>query len=366
MSQHAQRTRPALTLGTLPPNLSMVAAGAAVLGVLGVGLGAFAWTGSSIDPVTGESPSGQQVTFSYTAEVPRTAAYDDTTVRSPDPVFRTLADTVDIDYSYEGEPGSVSVVADLSTASGWHSIVPLTTEPISFDADSYQGTVSLDLPALERRAQQAAEVIGVPADQLAVTVRPEFVSDSGAKFEAGLPLTLSSTHLALADASALTVTDSGTVQTTTTEPRTLGLLGREISVATARTVAIVMLILGLLLAAGVVALARATAPVSEAAAIRRRHANLLVRVEPMPAPTGRPVIDVTEFSTLVKLAERYGLLVLHWTRSDVETFVVQDESATYRYRAAGEPTSGSADELTPGIDRRDDAPLSGPASHDRP
>jgi hypothetical protein len=24
--------------------------------------------------------------------------------------------------------------------------------------------------------------------------------------------------------------------------------------------------------------------------------------------------------------------VLHWTRSDIETFVVQDDAATYRYR----------------------------------
>jgi hypothetical protein len=52
----------------------------------------------------------------------------------------------------------------------------------------------------------------------------------------------------------------------------------------------------------------------------------------MPAPQGRPVIDVTTFATLAKLAERYGLLVLHWTRSGVETFVVQDENITYRYR----------------------------------
>lgn len=47
---------------------------------------------------------------------------------------------------------------------------------------------------------------------------------------------------------------------------------------------------------------------------------------------------------LVKLAERYRLLVLHWSRSNVETFVVQDESTTYRYRAAAEPTGGDVDE----------------------
>jgi hypothetical protein len=65
-----------------------------------------------------------------------------------------------------------------------------------------------------------------------------------------------------------------------------------------------------------------------------------VPVDPTPAPPGRPVIEVTEFTTLVKLAERYGLLILHWTRSDVETFVVQDEGTTYLYRTgAGDSTS---------------------------
>jgi len=39
-----------------------------------------------------------------------------------------------------------------------------------------------------------------------------------------------------------------------------------------------------------------------------------------------------DFATLAKLAERYQLLVLHWSRSDVETFVVQDQATTYRYR----------------------------------
>jgi hypothetical protein len=63
----------------------------------------------------------------------------------------------------------------------------------------------------------------------------------------------------------------------------------------------------------------------------------------MSAPPGRPVVDVTEFATLARLAERYGLLVLHWTRSGVETFVVQDEGTTFRYR------TGAGDASDPGI-----------------
>jgi hypothetical protein len=53
------------------------------------------------------------------------------------------------------------------------------------------------------------------------------------------------------------------------------------------------------------------------------------------------VVDVTEFATLAKLAERYGLLILHWSRSEVETFLLQDEGMTYRY------SSGAAAEAVP-------------------
>jgi hypothetical protein len=52
----------------------------------------------------------------------------------------------------------------------------------------------------------------------------------------------------------------------------------------------------------------------------------------MTTAPGRAPIDVTDFATLAKLAERYGLLILHWSRSGVETFIVQDENTTYRYR----------------------------------
>ncbi len=44
------------------------------------------------------------------------------------------------------------------------------------------------------------------------------------------------------------------------------------------------------------------------------------------------MVDVREFAKLARLAERYGLLVLHWSRSDVQTFLVHDDSATYRDR----------------------------------
>ena len=81
-------------------------------------------------------------------------------------------------------------------------------------------------------------------------------------------------------------------------------------------------------------------------AIRRRYSSMLVPVRPVTTAPGSPVIDVATFAALVRLAERYGLLVLHWTRSGIETFIVQDEGNTYRYRTgAQDPQSEDPESL---------------------
>jgi hypothetical protein len=59
---------------------------------------------------------------------------------------------------------------------------------------------------------------------------------------------------------------------------------------------------------------------------------LLASLHPITTPTNRPVIEVAGFATLAKLAGRCGQFVLHWSRSDVDTFIVLDEGTTYRYR----------------------------------
>ncbi len=233
----------------------------------------------------------------------------------------------------------------LTTASGWHATFPLAA-PKAFTDSRYDGTARLDLAALERRAQAAAAVTGLPADQLVVAVTPQVTGADGTSFAPTLRLALDRFALKLADdVKALTATDSTEVRRTALVPRTLSVLGRTFRVADGRVLSEVLLLAALL--AGMTALVlRRFAPASESAAIHSRYAQLLVPVHPMPAPAGRPVVDVTAFATLVRLAERYGLLVLHWTRSDVETFLVQDDGTTYRYRtgaAVAEPSRDSAD-----------------------
>lgn len=342
MARHAARTsRSRVVLSTMSPRLRAVTAGTAAVGALGLALGALTWTRPLLTLAPSAQQDAQSMTFAYSAAVPQTPAYDGTTVSSPDPVFRRLTNTVNVRFTYQGSPGSVTVNATLTTASGWHSTVPLAARQ-TFTSSRYQGTVRLDLTALERRASAAAAVTGLPAEQLTVTVAPQVTTTDGMSFAPTLGLALTPLQLKLAgDPTTLTVQDSTAVQQSTQVPRTLSLLGRDISVAIGRTVSTVVLLVASLAAVALLLLARRSAPANAGAAIRRRYAPLLLPVHPMPTPAGRPVVDVTEFTTLVKLAERYGLLILHWTRSEVETFIVQDEGTTYRYRTSADTPSNS-------------------------
>lgn len=215
-----------------------------------------------------------------------------------------------------------------------------------------EGSVRLDLSALEKRARAAAAVTGMPSEQLTITVMPTVTTRNGAPFVPELRLILTPLQLTLADdPNKLVVQDTATPAVTKV-PRTRTLLHQKLSIAHSR-----MLATGLLLLAGLIALAlwgfaSRTAPMSEGAAIRRRYGPLLLAVHPMPTVPGRPAVEVTTFAALARLAERYGLLVLHWTRSDIDTFIVQDENTLYRYRAGGDasgrPEDRRGDAASPG------------------
>jgi signal peptidase I len=331
-------------LTALPPALRTTSAIAAGAALLALALGAFAWTAPASVASTVTSQQSRSMAFSYTATVAKTAAYDGTAVTSPDPVFRRLTNTVDVHYTYTGTPGTLSIAVRASSAGGWHSTFPL--QPPEHIGARYAGTVTLDLGQIDSRAHAAAAVTGLPADQLTVTVAAMVDVAGGGSFTPSLPLTLTPLVLSYnGTPKALTVAGATTQSRQVLAPRRLRLpFGRNMTVPAARTLSAALLLAALLAGAVVAGLARRSPTNGEGARIRRRYAPLLVAVQPAPMAAGRPLVDVTEFGTLVRIAERYGLLILHWSRSNVETFVVQDDATTYRYRT-GDATTRSGDDL---------------------
>jgi signal peptidase I len=309
----------------------LIATAAGLLAVVGLGLGAAAWTGPVDVRQAAPQPIPPSMRFSYSAHVKRSAAYDGTTVASPDPVFRKVAKTVLVRYSYRGTPGTVAVSLDMSAPSGWHSTVPLS-RPVRFSGDAYEGQVSLHMSALASRATAAATAIGAPEGEFSLVLHPQVRTRRGTEFRPALKLTMTPLQLELAGSPAdLTVNGTAAPATFVSIPRTLGPAGWNVSVGLARVVSTVALLLALAAAVAAFVLARRATPPSEGTLIRRRYGQLLVEVRPLAALSEKPVVDVAEFATLAKLAARYGLLVLHWAENNAETFIVQDESVVYRY-----------------------------------
>jgi signal peptidase I len=319
--------KPAVSFGVVPSSLRPVAATAAAVGMAGLALSALAWTRPATATVPASTSATATMTFSYRAHVPPSAAYGGTTVTAPEPVFRKLASAVDVTFRYAGRPGRLAVTAQLSSGTGWHTTVPLASGPVG---STYAGSVRLDLDALQRRADAATRATGLANGTLNLDVVPAVTLAGGGTFAPKLSLALD--PLTLKPVGGLTASNSTKVEGTRVVDAMLSALGRSIRVGTARTTGVGALVLALLAAAAVAAVARLTGPVAEAERIRTRYRDLIMSVLPIALSPGRPVVDVPDIASLARLAERYGLLVLHWSRGGVDTYVVQDEGTTFRYR----------------------------------
>jgi signal peptidase I len=318
----------------LHPILRMLAVLAAVCGIAGIPLAVLGWMKPITETVQIAAGEGESMTFGYSAEVGRSAAYDGTIVYSPAPVFRKVASFVDLDLAYHGEPGRIEVAAQLSAQSGWRSTVQLS-QAKRFTTDRYTSKVRLDLNALANRGKEAGETIGITVEQVSLGITARILHDDGSTFEPQLTLMLSPLQLSLTSgAESLVVNKSGSVSGVSVQPRQIGAFGHDFFTAAQARGYAVRLILAAVVGAVIIAFtALRRIPLRNRAQIQRRYPHLLVPVEPMASPPGKPVVVVDTFPALVKLAEKYGQMILTWTRPDgADDFVVRDEGILYRYR----------------------------------
>lgn len=321
-------------------------AAAAVFGVI-LAVMALVAPAATAAETTPSTEAAARTVFSYSAHVGHTAAYDQTTATAPAPIFRKITNLVDLSAAYTGPTGIFTLTADLSTQAGWHSTMTLCPATTVTGAGITR-TVHLDLRAIDARAQAAAAATGTTATLVKIDILATVTSASGAPFASVLHLTMSPLELSMTGSAKALAHQSPAATNPTVSahrPRTVNLFGLHIPAVVALGIAAAILAICGLSAGGAALRARAIDKRGESEAIRRRYQALLVPTEPVSLPPGGPLVDVADMATLAKIAERYGLFVLHWSRAGVETYVVQDDSTTYRYRparGASRPSPGPA------------------------
>ena len=331
---------------TLAPATRTLFTASAAVAVVGLLLAFFTFTRPTTVAATttsgGGSGTGGTVTFSYSAEVTPSAAYQKSQVKSPTPIFRTQINDVKVNYAYQGQSGTISTIARLSTGSGWSWDLALA-EPQTFDANDFADAVTLNLDEIDKIAARGAKATGLPADTLTVSVIPTIQTDQGS-WQPKLDLNLNSQTMTLAgDEASLTVKqDAAESATTTTTQVANKIFG--IPVTLLRLGSILLLIGGLVGLTLAYLAGRRQPPIRESEMIRLQYGSLIVPVSEAPKIKGM-VIDVPDIDSLAKLAQRYVLLILMAHVNGMDVFIVQDEEVAYRYvsRPAGMPAQPHVD-----------------------
>jgi signal peptidase I len=311
-------------------------------------------------------PYKQSGTLSYAADATPGPVYANNRAVTGEPLFTRVLSTVDLHFAYRFDAaakyslaGRASLSATIVSTSGWQTTLSLGA-PTYFHGDRALATGTLDLTsllALVQRVEHTTEARG----SYTLTIIPH-VSASGvagvapihATFAPEIKFSFSETEIQAASSSARSLvgapappsqfqpTSSGSVTGTRYQPLSVSLGVARLSVATARTIALVAI--GIITCA-LLAILALLQPIlaflaprrrDESASIRARYRHLIVPVERVWQLPGVPVIDVADMDALARVAEHYDRSILHEATADGDAFWVADESGQFRY-ALGAP-----------------------------
>ncbi len=349
-NRRRRRTVRPITGGPIGENAQSVLAalGIALAGFSALGIFSFA---QPVDrAVQKEARYEQSGSFSYSASVPSAAVYDADTVTTGEPVFRRLANEVDVAFAYRFasmSPSDVSgtqrLVALVTDTNGWRRTLPLT-ESASFEGNAFNVRGTLDLDRVQALIDSLESDAGVKRDHHEVFIVPE-VRATGVvagqpftePFEPRLGFRFDSYQLQMLppgpkETDPRSPSQSSAVQVPQIEANTLSVMGARLNVSDARRLALlgVTLCMAAGLAFGFYLLRDRGA--DEPSRIEARLRSMLVAVRSDGQVSGR-IMDVESIDDLGRLAERVGVVVLHEVTGNVHRYFVQDGELTYRYES---------------------------------
>lgn len=296
------------------------------------------------------------MTYEYSGQPPVGATYPDGTLRTGDPVFLRLIQSIDLDLMYRvsgRDLGDVSgsytvdaVVADPGSGS-WRTTTRLI-DPTKFTGASFTARARLDFAALQREVDAVRAETGVPGSTVTVSLIPKVALDgslSGVDFSHtyNTPVDFSLTPLQLTlvtppdpVGTPLVVSESETIKVPGTKAEQLSFLGRKMPVSTARWASLVLLFATLGWLGVALAQHRSQRVGPEPDRISSRYRASMVQVTRVPALDH--AVDVADITALQRIADHGGHLVLHHVETNGEhSYLVENSGSLFRYRPRPEP-----------------------------
>ena len=331
-------------------------------------------------------PYKQSGKFSYSADAAPGPTYPANRAVTGDPLFTRVLNEVNLRFGYlftsaatHSLSGKASLSATLTSTSGWNTTFPLgSTTYFRGNHGGVSATLNLSsLQALIQSVEKTTKVSGsytlaiVPhvsvtgnLDHLPLnTTFSPLVEFSVTELEVKPTVggSASSATTGSSTASAFTPSTTGSVPAKGYQPLFLSFKVVRLSVATARSIALIGIAIVIASLIAMLALLRArTRPRDEATSIRARYGHMIIPVDHVTQPAGTSVIDVADMEALVRIAEHYDRSILHETSEDSEAFWVSDESGQFRY-AVSAPASIAAQPVASAESAQPDHTVSSPA-----
>lgn len=335
-----------------------LAMGASLLASLGLGLSAFSSPLFRARPA--EIEYEHRGSFDYSAAAPDGPVYQTDRIAAGEPIFVRLVDRMQIDFEYElasDAPRGLELTgrmdAVLRSADGWSHRIGLVASHAMGDRLSMSG--HLDIAAIRRLLGRIEELTGMAPGTYTVSIEPriemegtiagESVTDT---FRPVLPLRLNDIQIGVMReqtptgqqslAQVLRPMQTAVIRTTRAESAPFSIGGFEVPLLAVRRIAIAA---GGLSFAGLIVLAlvwHRRRPGEEAERIAARYGSMLISVADTP-DLNHETVDVTDFETLVRLAQQFEQPIMHRCPSrDAHSYVLYYDGLAYRYSIGGDAT----------------------------
>ena len=297
--------------------------------------------------------------FAYSAPAPNGPVYQAPRLEAGDPVFVRLIRELQTSFDYElvtdGDlEGDVSGTMRLAlrTDNGWAHYVDLASGTAAA-ADPLRLEGRLGLNAIRDTLRRVENQTGMAPGTYSVALEPSVTIDGTLEgkrvretFAPALPFQLNDIQLGLVrpqegglEASLhqiLNPTQKSTITVTRLVPHPFTLWGRQIPVLAVRRVGSVAAVLSLVALLVLCLLWMKRRPKDEAARIEARYSSLLIPVQDAPG-LRQETIAVTDFDTLVRLAQQFEQPVMHQTQPGAgHVYLLYYDGLTYCYRIEGE------------------------------